>query len=79
MKDLAKWFYKQNFLVQLILLLIPVLNWVIELCVRWTAYFKRGGLLQLILAIITIPCGMLFGWVDIVWLLFTRHLLFAKI
>ena len=79
MKDLAKWFYKQNFLIQLIVLLIPVLNWVVELCVRWTAYFKRGGLLQLILAIVTIPFGLVFGWVDIVWLLLTRHLLFAKI
>lgn len=28
---MAKWFYKQSILVQVILLLIPVVNWVVEL------------------------------------------------
>lgn len=75
---MAKWFYKQSFLVQLLLLIIPGVNWVVELGVRWSAYFKSGNLLTLIFAIITIPAGMIFGWVDLVWLLLTGHLLFAK-
>ena len=75
---MAKWFYKQNFLVQLILLLIPGLNWIIEIGVRWSAYFKTKNLLTLIFAIVTIPLGLVFGWVDLVWLLLFRHLLFAK-
>ena len=75
---MAKWFYKQNFLVQLILLLIPGLNWIVEIGVRWSAYFKTKNLLTLIFAIVTIPLGLVFGWVDLVWLLLFRHLLFAK-
>ena len=75
---MAKWFYKQSILVQVILLLIPVVNWVIELCVRWSSYMSRPKLLTLVFAILTIPCGIIFGWVDLVWLLITGHLLFAK-
>ena len=76
---MAKWFYKQNFLVQLILLLIPGVNWVIEIGVRWSAYFKTNNIITLIFAIlVTIPSGIVIGWVDLVWLLLFRHLLFAK-
>ncbi len=77
---MAKWFYKQNKLVQLLLLLIPGVNWVVEIAVRWSAYFKRGKLLTLVFAIlVTIPSGIVFGWIDLVWLLLFNHLLFAKI
>lgn len=75
---MAKWFYKQNFLIQLILLLIPGVNWVVELGVRWSAYFKTKSLLTLIFAILTIPAGIVFGWLDLIWLLLFRHLIFAK-
>ena len=76
---MAKWFYKQSFLIQLILLLIPGVNWVIEVGVRWSAFFKRKRLLTLVFAIlVTIPSGIVIGWVDLVWLLLFRHLLFAK-
>lgn len=76
---MAKWFYKQSFLVQLILLLIPGVNWVIEIGVRWSAYFKTNNIITLIFAIlVTIPSGIVIGWVDLVWLLLFGHLLFAK-
>ena len=44
------WFNKQSRLVQLILLLIPGVNWVTEIVVRWTTWLKKGGLLRLISA-----------------------------
>lgn len=75
---MAKWFYKQNILVQIILMLIPGVNWVVELCVRWSAWTSRPTLPTLICAILTIPFGIIFCWVDLVWLLLFRHLLFAK-
>lgn len=76
--NFAKWFYKQGLLIQLILLLIPVVNWVVEVLVRWSAFFKRKKLLTLIFAIVVIPCGLVFGWLDLIWLILTGHLLFAK-
>ncbi len=68
------WFNKQSRLVQVILLIIPVVNEIVELIVRWSTWFKKGGLLRLILAILTIPLGILFGWIDVVW-----TLLFGKL
>ena len=63
------WFNKQSRLVQLLLLLVPGVNWVVELAVRWSTWLKKGGLLRLIIAIITIPAGMIFGWLDVIWTL----------
>ena len=75
----ADWFYAQSFLIQLILLLIPGVNWVVEILVRWSAWTKTKNTLTLIFAIlVTIPSGIVLGWVDLVWLLLFRHLLFAE-
>lgn len=64
------WFNKQSRLVQLLLLLIPVVNWVVEILVRWGTWLKKGGLLRLIICIlVTIPGGIVFGWIDFVWVL----------
>ncbi len=79
MTNFAKWFYKQNFIVQLILLLIPGVNWVVEILVRWSAFLKTKSLITLVFAIlVTIPSGIVIGWLDLVWLLLFRHLLFAR-
>jgi len=72
-----KWFNSQSRLVQLILLLIPVVNWIVEIYVRVTAVLEKpnlGNLLGLIFGII-IP---IFGWIDLVWVLLFNHLLLAK-
>lgn len=77
---MERWFEKQSRLVQLILLLIPVVNWIVELGVRWSHAFntRKYKLPKLILAILTIPCGVLFGWLDLVWVLLFKHLLFCN-
>ena len=75
---MAKWFYKQSKLIQILLLLIPGLNWVVEICIRWSAFLSRPSLLTLVFAIVaTVSLGV-FGWVDLVWLLLFDHLIFAK-
>ncbi len=70
-----KWFHKQSKLVQILLLLIPVVNWIIEIGVRWSAWLKKGGVLRLIICIIvTIPSGIIIGWLDMLWILFFNRL-----
>lgn len=71
------WFNKQSRLVQLLLLLIPVVNWIVEIVVRWSTWLKRGGLVRLVVCIlVTIPSGIAFGLLDFVWvLLFKRFFL----
>ncbi len=72
-----KWFHSQNKLIQVILLLIPFVNYIVEILVRWSAFLKKGGLIRLIVCIIvTIPTGIIIGWLDAIWtLLFNKLLL----
>lgn len=72
-----KWFNKQSRLIQLILLIIPVVNWIVEIIVRVTAVLEKptlGNILGLIFGII-IP---VFGWLDLVWVLLFNHLVLAS-
>lgn len=72
-----KWFHSLNRIIQVILLLIPVVNWIIEILVRWSAVLKKGGILSIVVAIIvTIPSGVVIGWLDAIWtLLFNKLIL----
>ena len=74
-----KWFNSQSRLIQIILLLIPFVNWITELYVRWTAYLddQKDGL-KLVLALVVTIFGLFFGWVDIIWCLLFNHLVYAK-
>ena len=73
-----KWFNSCSRLVQIILLLIPFVNWIVEIIVRWDAFLKKPGVIKLVFAILaTISLGIL-GWVDLIWCLLFNHLIFAK-
>lgn len=69
------WFNKQSRLVQIILLLIPGVNWITEILVRWSNYLKKGGNVRLIISIIVTIFGLVFGWIDLVWVLLYKKLL----
>lgn len=75
---MEKWFEKQSRLVQLILLLIPGVNWVIEVLVRWSHALRKGSLFKYIIAIVVTFTGFVFGWVDLVWCLLFKHMIFCK-
>ena len=65
-----KWFKKQSRLVQFLLLIIPFVNWVTELVVRWDTWLKKGGLLRLIIClIVTFGGGLILGYIDLIWVL----------
>ncbi len=75
---MATWFNKQSRLVQILLLLIPVVNWVVEILVRWSAFFKTKSLVTFIVAFLVTFLGLVFGWIDLLWCLLFKHLIFAK-
>lgn len=68
------WFNKQSRIVQLILLLIPVVNWIVELVVRWSTWAQKGGQIRLVICILTIVFGIIFGWIDFIWVLLFKKL-----
>ena len=69
------WFNKQSRLVQIILLLIPVVNWITEILVRWSTFFKKGGALRLIICLVVTFLGVFIGWLDAIWCLLFKHLI----
>ena len=75
---MATWFNKQSRLIQILLLLIPVVNWITEFLVRWSAFLKTKSLLTLITAIIVTFLGVFVGWIDLIWCLLFKHLIFAN-
>lgn len=72
---MEKWFEKQSKLVQLILLLIPGVNWVVEVLVRWDHALRTKSLLKIVIAILVTFVGLAFGWLDLIWILLFGHML----
>ncbi|MBO5334782.1 MAG: hypothetical protein J6A87_02275 [Clostridia bacterium] len=69
------WFNKQSRIVQLLLLLIPGVNWITEIVVRWSTWSKKGGLLRLIIClIVTFGGGIILGYIDLIWVLLFKKL-----
>ena len=73
---MEKWFNKQSKLVQILLLLIPGVNWVVEVLIRWPQFLKKNSIIRLILAIIaTVPTGIAIGLIDAILVLLTGKIL----
>ena len=77
-KTFESWFEGQSRLIQVILLLIPFVNWVTEVLVRWSHALKKKSLLKYVLAIVVTFLGLVFGWIDVVWTLLFKHLLLCN-
>ena len=74
---MEKWFEKQSRLVQIILLLIPGVNWVVEVLVRWSHALRKGSLFKYLIAIVVTFLGAFVGWLDCVWCLLFKRLIFC--
>ena len=74
---MARAFQRLPRLVQFILLLIPGVNWITEIIVRVRAVLERPSGLNIIGLIIAIFVGFVFGWVDLIWVLLFKHLIFC--
>ena len=69
------WFNKQSRLVQILLLIIPIVNWVVEIVVRWSAWSKKGGALRLVICLIVTVAGAFVGWLDAIWCILFKRLI----
>ncbi len=75
---MAKWFNKQPRLIQIILLFIPVVNWVIEIGVRWSVAMTKKDFLHVLIAVLVTFGGVIIGWLDAIWCLINHHMILAK-
>ena len=72
---MEKWLKKQSKVVQILLLVIPPINWVVELVMRWQQFLAKNTAPRLVLAILAWPLGAVLGWIDAVLLLLDGKLL----
>mgnify|MGYP003571374979 CR=1 FL=1 len=75
---MAKAFQKLPRIVQFLLLLIPVVNWVTEIVVRVSAVLEKADGRNILGLILAIFVGFIFGWVDLIWVLLFKHLILCK-
>ena len=68
------WFNKQSRLVQILLLIIPFVNWIVELYVRWSTWLKKGGTVRLVVCLVVTIFGIVIGWLDAIWCFLFKHL-----
>ncbi|MCH5148065.1 MAG: hypothetical protein J1G05_01710 [Clostridiales bacterium] len=74
--SINKSFQKLPRLIQIILLLIPGVNWVTEIVVRVSAALHGKGLAQVVVLIFAIlPTGILLGWIDLFSCLLQKKLI----
>lgn len=78
MTEFKTWFDKESRLVKIILLLIPFVNWLVELCIRWTVAIKGKDNVNFVIAIVFTFFGLVLGWVDLIWVLLFDRLIFVK-
>ena len=76
---MAKKFQKLSRLVQIILLLIPVVNWLTEIIVRVSAALEKPTLMNVLGAVLALIFGLPLGWVDLIWVLLFNRLFFCKV
>ena len=71
-----KWFEKQDRLIQIILLIIPVVGWVVELLVRISALLRKTSNINILGLVIYIVFGAfwLLEILDIVFILTDKKL-----
>ncbi|MCH4210788.1 MAG: hypothetical protein LKF58_03340 [Bacilli bacterium] len=73
-----KWFNKQPRLLQILLLLIPGVNWVVEVILRVSAVLQKTTVTNILGLIFGVFVPVIGGWIDVIWCLLFKHLLLAK-
>lgn len=74
--SINKSFQKLPRLLQVILLLIPGVNWITEVVVRVSAFLHGKGTEQVIVLIFAIlPTGILLGWIDLFSVIIQKKLI----
>ncbi len=68
-------FKKLPKILQIILLLIPGVNEITELIVRWVHFVEKPTAMRVLVAILCFPFGVLIGWIDLVVLLLNGSLI----
>lgn len=69
-------FKKLNKFVQILLLLIPGINWIVEIVLRWPQAVQKKTVGHIILAVlVTFGLGVIIGWIDMLCIAINNKLI----
>ena len=73
-------FYGLGIVLQVVLLLIPFVNWITEMVVRWSTFVHNQSSVNLIMAILVTIFGAAYilEIIDIIWLCLKKKLFLAE-
>lgn len=74
---MLRWFNHRMRGIQILLLLIPIVNWIMEIGVRWSKFAETPKFGYFLLALFVTLGGLAIAYIDLIWCLFFHHLIFA--
>ena len=74
---MLRWFNRKLRIIQILLLLIPILNWIIEIGVRWSKFAETPNFGYFLLALLVTFGGIAIAYIDFIWCLLFHHLILA--
>lgn len=73
---MIKKFHEFDKIIQIILLVIPFVNWVTEMILRWDEFLSKKETVQLVCALVaTFFFGNILGWIDAIYFALNDKLL----
>lgn len=74
---MVEWFNKQSNIVKFILLILPLVGWICEVIIRWSIVITKGGVLNIVLAIVYTFIGWawILGVIDAILVLLGNKML----
>ncbi len=74
------WFHKQSKVLQIVLLILPLVGWIVDLLVRWSAFIKKNSGVNLAMALVVTFLGEF--WIltilDAIWIALYNKLLLEE-
>lgn len=72
---MKKWFDSQSKLVKVLLLVIPFVNWICEMILRWEKAINSKDVVDILVAVLaTVGLGNILGWIDAVCIVLSDKL-----
>lgn len=70
------WFHKQDKVIQIVLLIIPLVGWIVDLLVRWSAFIKKNTGVNLVMALLITFLGefWILTLLDAIWIALNNKL-----
>ena len=77
---MVEWFNKQSNIVKFILLILPLVGWICEVVIRWSIVITKGGVLNIVLAIVYTFIGWawILGVIDAILVLLGNKMLLVE-